>query len=396
MIYASQLLHKTIYKDGKKYGKLLDIAVFENRSMPPVSKFEVLHNGKKMTIPTNALSFQHNRLTLTDEQLPTFPYDHQDFYLGEDLLDKQVIDVDGKRMVRVNDVAIEFMNNEMCVIGIDVGVRGLLRRLGLGHINAPEKILPWTLVEAFDYETGSIKIKLAQKNLASLHPADIADILEEVGSKERVGIITALDAKQAARAIEESNEETQTSILEALPISPLNEIVNKMQTSEIADIFHELNPLRKSEVQKALGIEKSQKIKKVLAFSDDVAGGLMRLSFFAVKKETVIKDLVKQLSKRPSIPECILIITEEEKFIGLLYTKDLLRTDSLSVVQDAIGDRKYVYPETDLSDILELFAQYNLRVLPVVDREKKPIGIITIDDLIREIEEDEFQRYESH
>jgi len=396
MIYVSQLLQKPIYKDGKRYGKLLDIAVVENRSTPPISKFEVLHKGKKLTIPSNAIRFQDNKLTITNEQIPMLPYDHQDFYLGEDLLDKQVIDVDGKRLVRVNDVALDLVNSELCVLGIDVGVAGLLRRLGLGVINAPEKVLPWTLVEAFDYETGSIKIKLSQQNLASLHPADIADILEEAGSKERVGIVTALDARQAAKAIEESNEETQTSILEALPSSPLNEIINKMQTSEIADIFHELNPLRKTEVQNALGIEKSQKIKKVLAFPDDVAGGLMRLSFFAVDKETLAKELVKQLSKRTSIPEAILITNSEERFLGVMYAKDLLRTDSLAKVQDCIAEKKYVYPQTDISDILELFAQYNLRVLPVVDKEKKPIGIITIDDLIREIEEEESQRYESH
>src|SRR5258706_15816066 len=257
MMYLSQLLNKPIYSDGKTFGKIADMAIFENRPNPPVSKLEIRVGKKKIKTPPQAVAIQDNRLTLISGQIPRMPYDDKDFYLAGDLLDKQVIDIDGKRLVRVNDVLLEDDGGKLKVVGIDVGTAGILRRLGV-HTSIPAKVLPWRFIEAFDYETGSIRIKLTEHSLKTLHPADIADILEEAGTKERIGIVTALDARKAARAIEESDDETQASILEELPTSPFKEIVNRMHSSEIADALHFLNPLKKNEVQRVLSKEKAQ------------------------------------------------------------------------------------------------------------------------------------------
>lgn len=394
MMYLSQLLNKPIYKEGKTFGKIVDMAIVENRPNPPVSKFEIKQGKKKLTVSPQAVVLEGNRFVLKTHQTPMLPFDNKDFYLVEDLLDKQVIDVDGKRLVRVNDVLLEIENDhELKVVGIDVGTAGILRRLGF-NTKLPSKVLPWGLIEAFDYGTGNIRIKLTQHSLSTLHPADIADILEEAGSKERVGIITALDAKKAARAIEESNEETQASILEELPSSPFKEVVNKMHSSEIADIFQFLNPLKRKEIGKIIGDEKIQKIKHVLAFQDDMAGGLMRLSFFAVNGEITVKEAIKLLSPHSAVPETVIVTNGNDKISGIVYTKDFIRTDPLAQLKDIIIDRKFVYPNASFDMIMKIFSQYNLRVLPVVDKEKKPIGIVVIDDILRIIEE--ATGYETH
>src|SRR5690348_10373958 len=142
MTFLSQILGKTVYYQEKPFGKIIDMAVFENRPHPPISKVEIKHGNKKLTIAPSALSFKKNRFYLDSPHIPFLPYDHKDFYLGEDLLDKQVIDIDGRRLVRVNDVAIE-INGELKVEGIDVGFGGILRRLGISQLLFKARIIPW-------------------------------------------------------------------------------------------------------------------------------------------------------------------------------------------------------------------------------------------------------------
>ena len=212
----------------------------------------------------------------------SIPYDPEDFYLVEDLLDKQVIDITGKRMVRVNDVLLKD-NGGMKVTGIDVSFAGILRRLGLGNLNPLSTVtIPWAAVEAFDYETGDIRIKLGKSNLNMLHPAEIADILEEAGTKEREGIVEALDADTAADAIEEANSETQEAILEQLPSGQLRKILEKMQLSEIADVANDVPPQTLNKILKLLSTDRAKRVRNLMLFPDDVAGGLMQPMFYKV------------------------------------------------------------------------------------------------------------------
>lgn len=387
MLYFSQLLNKTIYQNNKPYGKLVDMAVVENRPNPPISKIEILRGKEKITVAPSAIHVEDHHLVLTSAHIPILPYDHKDFYLAEDLLDKQVIDTDGRRLVRVNDVLLEG-NGELKAVGIDIGLAGILRRLGLGKLLTTTTILPWHVIEAFDYQTGNIRIKLRQSSLNTLHPADIADILEDVGTKERVGIVESLDPQKAAKAIEEADEETQISILESLKPQVIKDIVNKMHIAEIADIISDLNPLKAKEVQTALGTDKALSVKNLGRFADNVAGGFMHLSFFKEDGGILVKEVLSRIKERGSVPETVVVTNGNGKIAGIINTKDLLLTDQLAYLKEIITDKKFVFATTPLSVILRLFAQYNLRVVPVVNSEKQPIGIILIDDILKYIEQE--------
>ena len=387
MLYLSQLLNKKIYYQNKPFGKIVDMAIFINKTIPPVSKIEILQGKTKITIPPHAIRIENGRIILTTNDAPHLPYDHKDFYLAEDLLDKQVIDIDGRRLVRVNDIVLK-EDHELRVSGIDIGFDGILRRLGLGIIKTKEKILPWNLIEAFDYETGNITIKLKQNTLSKLHPADIADILEGAGTKERLGIVESLDAKQAARAIEEADEETQVSILENLTPGVLKDIISKMHVSELADVFHDFNPIKSQEIQQALGTDKLQSIKRLSSFSDNVAGGLMRENFVQKRGAVTVKELLRDLREDSFIPEVVIVTQENDVFYGTLRTKDLLRVDPLAILMDIVSDKKHISEHASFDEMVRLFAQYNLRVLPVLNQEKKPIGIVLIDDILTVINEE--------
>lgn len=386
MLYLSQLLGKKIYYQGKQFGRIVDMAIFINKTIPPVSKIEIQQGKTKITIPPQAVSIVDGNIILTTSDIPHLPYDHKDFYLGEDLLDKQVIDIDGRRLVRVNDVVLE-NGHELKVSGIDIGIDGIFRRLGLGILKTKEKVLPWHVIEAFDYDTGTIKIKLKQNNLAKLHPAEIADILEDAGTKERLGIVASLDARQAARAIEEADEETQVSILENLTPGVLKDIINKMHISELADVFHDLNPIKSEEIQKVLGMDKLQTIQHLSSFSDNVAGGLMHETFLKRDVQTTTKQLIDDLHEQTFIPE-VVVVTQDEKFLGTVQVKDLIRVAQPTTLASLISERRYITEQTPLSEIVKLFAHYNGRVLPVIDSKKYPIGIVLIDEIPRILNEE--------
>lgn len=387
MVYLSQLLNKNIYYKNQKIGSIADFAVFTNVAHPSLSKVVIKKGkGKKITVTPSAIDLKRKKAILISDNIPFLPYDEKDFYLNEDLLDKQVIDTDGKRLVRVNDVMLDD-KDELKVVGIDIGAAGILRRLGLeAFIKSESKILPWKMIEAFDYNTGNVRINVAKDNLNSFHPSEMADILEELGTKERLGIVETLEAKLAARSIEETDDRTQEAILGELPSTKLSKIVNRMHIAEIADLFYLLNPLRINEILKAIGTEKAGTIKNLIQFSNNTAGGLMNPRFFSFDSETTIKEVYNILYERRPKPETILVTNGNQKLLGVLLTKDILDLDPLAQLKDLVTNRKFVYVNVELREIIRLFSEYNLRSLPVVDQDKKPIGIITIDMILAQIE----------
>jgi CBS domain-containing protein len=387
MVYLSELLNKKVYYNKKVYGEMVDFAVLASSPTPSVSKIVIKKKGKKITISPSFISIKKSGAILTSEKAPELPFDDREFFLNEDLLDKQVIDVDEKKLVRVNDVLFEG-NGELKVIGIDIGFSGILRRLGLSKFMKFEsKILPWQMIEAFDYQTGNVKLSLSQNKLNSMHPSEIADILEELGSKERKGIVESLEASNAAKAIEEADFRTQEAILEELPSSVLKKVVDKMHSADIAELFYKINPLSIREILKLLSSERAQKVERLIDFGNDTAGGAMRTGFISFDGDTTIKEAYNSLYKNTPKPEAIVVTNGNEKLTGIVYVKDMLDIDSLALLKDVVTERKFVYPETDFNKVISLFGRYNLRLLPVVDKEKKPIGAVTAGIVLSKIEE---------
>ncbi len=387
MLYLSQLLNKNIYSEGKVYGKMVDFAILESSPIPSISKIVVKKKGKKLTISPSAVSFKNNVGILTSTKLPMLPYDEKDFYLNEDLLDKQVIDVDDKKLVRVNDVVLE-AEGELKVIGIDIGASGILRRLSLDKIiRTTPKVIPWQMIEAFDYSTGSIKISLSQNRLNKMHPGELADILENLGTRERISIVESLEATRAAKVIEETDDKTQGAILEELKAGVLGQVVAKMHASTIAEIFYNVNPLRVREILKLIGKERAQKVERLLDFGTEKAGGMMRTTFWKFDGNLTVKEVYNELYSISPKPETIVVTNGKERYVGIIYTKDLLDSDSLSYLKDIVHERKFLYPEVGIKELISLFSKYNLRALPVLDKEKRPIGLIKIDSILEKIEE---------
>ena len=388
MFYLSEVTNKKIVYQNRIVGKLLDLVVSEENA-PHVYKALIKKNKKKYLLPLTHIEFRQNVWHIVKKDIEFAPYDDKLFYLAEDLLDKQVIDVNGRRLVRVNDVLIK-QNGEYAIDGIDIGSSGIFRRLGLGNPFGLKNItLPWSYIEAFDYQTGDVKIKVSQNKLSTFHPAEIADILEEAGTKERLGIVESLDAKKAAAAIEEADEETQSAILEQVGQSTLKGIINRMHLSEIADVIHDLNPFTENQILATLGIEKAKRLKKLLIFEDDEAGGLMDLSFLSFDGGETVQDVLTFLGHENIKPETIIIVDSEKKLRGTVNLKNIITLPPLTLLTDTPMHAHFVYENESFSSIFQLFVEYNLRTLPVIAPDRTVIGLIKIDIVLSHIQQEE-------
>jgi len=388
MTFVSQLIKKTVFIDDAKYAKVIDFGLPSQLQSPEVSTVLLQNKNGKFAVPLSETKYKEGAFYLK-KNYTSIPYNPDDFYLGEDLLDKQVIDITGRRMVRVNDVLLK-ENGGMKVTGIDVSFAGILRRLGFGSVNPLRTVtIPWSAVEAFDYETGDIKIKLGKSNLNMLHPAEIADILEEAGTKEREGIVEVLDAETAADAIEEANSETQEAILEQLPTVQLKKILEKMQLSEIADVANDVPPQTLKKILKLLSTDRAQRVEKLMLFPEDVAGGLMQPTFYKVVGDKTIGETLGELSKIKIQPEAIVVIDAQDSLLGHVHANELINASPGIEMKALVTEPFSVHEDETFTGIFRKFAQYNLRILPVVDDDNKIIGVISIDDVMKRIEEEE-------
>ncbi len=388
MLYLSQLLKKKIFYGNTSLVSISDFTVSGDPKSPYITNLLVKKSRKKYLIPADSVTYDQvqNRFTAKKEELDFKESNDTYFYLVEDLLDKQVIDITGKRLVRVNDIILE-VNGKLKITGIDIGLSGITRRLGL---NFPKRIItiPWSVIEAFDYQTGDVKIKLSESKLNTLHPAELADILEEVGTKEREGIVEILDAEQAASAIEEANEDTQEAIIEHLPTPQLEKVLEKMRTSEIADVIDEVNEHTFKKILKILGNDRAKNVENLLRFPDDSAGGLMHLSFYKEKGDKTIGEVLGHLSKIKVQPEAIVVIDDNDLLLGQVHANELINIDPNLPLNKLVTTSYSVDQYASFSLILRKFAEYNLRVLPVIDENNKVIGVITIDAVLHRIEEE--------
>lgn len=389
MAFLSQLIKKPIFLGDEKFATVIDFGLPENLASPFIATVLLKRGKEKFALNVTDISYENGRFLLKTEDPTSIQYKSKDFYLAEDLLDKQVIDITGKRMVRVNDVQLK-KNGELKVVGIDIGFAGILRRLGLGSLNPLKTVsIPWSAVEAFDYETGDVRIKLGKSNLDTLHPAELADILEEAGTKHREGIVEVLSNERAAEAIEEANNETQEAILEQLPLPQLKKILEKMPLSEVADIADNVNPQTFKRIVKLLGTEKAKRVEKLMLFPDDTAGGLMDVSFYKVLEDKTIAEVFGELSKMQEQPETIIVVDRNDTLIGQVQANEFINVSPNLEIKQLVTQAFFTNEHERFSSIFRTFTQYNLRALPVIDDTNKIIGVISIDTVMRRIEEEE-------
>jgi len=319
--------------------------------------------------------------------------------LVENMLDKQIVDMNGRKLVRVNDVRLATLPAGTFAIAVDIGIEGLLRRIGIASpikkvlsiskINIPAKFILWDDVQAIDHSNLNIRLSKSYAKLHTLHPSDIADILEDLGKKSSMSVFSSLDEEKAADVLEELETNAQIHILENLPVNKAADVLEKMPADEVADILDELEDDKAEMLLKEMDMESSQEVRELLEYDDDLVGSIMSTDFLSFSATmTVAEVLVELRAKKPESAELynMFVIETNDELIGSFNLRDLVVSEPfVSVSQIMKSEPVHLLDDQKVGAIAELVSKYNLLAVPVVDSNNMLQGMVVIDDVIEDL-----------
>ena len=344
--------------------------------------------GASVRASTEAASWE--RLPLSDHVL----------LLKRDLLDQQIIDVHGHKVVRVNDVEIDCVPFEsrvaLNVVSVDVGARGAIRRLGKGIVPSftlrallekiPPRVIPWQYVDLLETDPARrVKLKIAYEGLSKMHPADIADIVEDLPAAERESVFETLDEEVAAEALEEIDPDIQVSIVESLDSNRAADIVEEMDPDAAADLLGDLTEDHSGQILREMQPDERREVTQLLEFGEHTAAGRMTTEFLAVPESAVVEtaiDALKAFEGSREAVATVYLIGPGQRLSGAV---PLLKIAISPATTPLVGlSEAYIAcaPDTPQAEVAALFDKYNLITLAVVDAHGRLSGIITADDVI--------------
>jgi magnesium transporter len=343
-------------------------------------------------------------MQLRDTAQPTpLPDDESYLLLERDLLDQQIIDVYGHKVVRVNDVDLAWENGQeghpelsLRICEVEVGMRGAVRRLLKGLPNEPvntiasrfrTSVIPWDFVDLIDRDPSRrVRLKIEQDRLSKMHPSDIADILEELAPAERQALFQSLDEEVAAEALEEVRPKMQQSLIESLDSEQIAGIVEEMDPGAAADLLSEMTDERSEAILEEMDPEERQEVEDLLEFSGDSAAGRMTTEYVALSAAATVDQAINSLRDFEGDIETITdiyLLDEEERIAGLIPLVQLLLAKAETpLVNLPQGHIVLCNVDANGRKVAELFDKYNLRSLPVVDHDRKLVGVIHAEQVI--------------
>jgi Mg/Co/Ni transporter MgtE len=340
-------------------------------------------------------------IQLSDEQLTPYHDDEYILRIVRDLLDQQIIDVNGRKVVRVNDLTLEIRNDgvrdTLAVAEVDVGVRSVLRRLLQGVVPSrwmrwlqeavPPSSIPWDFCNVVEPDPlRRLRLNISYGKLEQMHPADLADIVEELGPAEREAIFETIDSEVAADALSEIDPKMQASILESLEPEKAADIVEEMAPDEAADVLSELEDETSGEILEEMDSEPKSDVRELLVFDEDTAGGLMNTEYVALHEKASVMDAMAALRGNEDLLETLntlFLIDSEGRPVAAIPLARLFIASGGARLRDLATDTLIRVAVDEQQDrVTELFDKYNILTLPVVDDEGKLAGVITADDII--------------
>jgi CBS domain-containing protein/sporulation protein YlmC with PRC-barrel domain len=316
--------------------------------------------------------------------------------LWSDLMDKQIVDTEGARVIRINDLKLGKIGQDIRLIAADVGLRGLLRRLrwlgffdfilGIFGKKVPDTLIGWDHVEQL--KTGKVKgrITVPAKHISELHPADIANIISQVHSEERTAIFTSLADKTAAESLHELEPKIQALLLLTVDTKKALGVLEKMPLDEVADVLGDIPSEKANQFLRLMKPKKAKEVRELLTHPEETAGGLMTTEFVSMPSNLTAQqsiDKMRQMAPDAETIYYIYVVDEAEKLIGVLSLRQLIVSPP-DVLLAAIMEKDIITVEAEMNqrDVAEVVSKYNLLAVPVVDKENKMEGIVTVDDVI--------------
>lgn len=388
---------------GHSLGRLREVAITPGENPPRVS--ELIwgpKNDLKAIAPSGLEHMPNGELRLHSDALPrAFSMGEPLLLLDRDLMDQQIIDAHGRKVVRVNDIALFWFpaeaGGEMRPVEVDVGTRGALRRLlkglatkrAIGRLSSsvPSKVIPWDFVDLIEADPARrVRLKISHERLEQFHPSDLADILEDLAPAERQAIFETLDQEVAAEALEEVEPKLQRQLLESMDCERAADIMEEMDPSAAADLLGDLRKERSEEILEEMEPEERAEVKELLEFSERSAAGRMTTHYIAVPRDTTVARAIEALRTFDDDPEtvtAIYLVDEKDVLCGVVPLARLLLVQPDNPLS-ALSESRFVSCQATMRDkqVAELFDRYNLYSLPVVDEEEKLVGVVKADQVI--------------
>ena len=395
-MYLSEFIKKTVINpEGKRLGRIKDVIVSSEGPYPIIKALSIEMSSKdQLTIPWKYVDKMERQLKLkTDlDGINEYKITRSDIRLVEDVLDMQVVDIEDKKLRRVNDLKLSATNGYYHVIGVDIGIHGIMRRLGFERIvktlgvRTEEDIIAWNDIDTLRSDYSKVKLKVPKQNLKKLHPADIAEIVDQLGLSESITILNSLDDESAADTLEEVSPERQVSLLEEMDSKRAADLLDEMSPDDAADLLGDLPDEKAEELLTLMKPEESKDLRKLLEYPENTAGGIMTTEFASVQEDMTIQGVLNFLREVGSDVETIYYIYVKSKsgdLVGVMTLRELLLADPTKKISEfMITDVINADVMEDQYEVAKKIAKYNLLALPVVENEKKIRGIITVDDAI--------------
>ncbi len=394
-IYFSQLRGRRIIDSkGHTFGKVNDIVTSWSGGLPIITGILYSEELDKLISADMVQNWNGKQVILAEpsENIKTIQISHQELFVGKWLLDNQVIDFKGYKVVRVNDILLscdeQNEKQRLSIIAADVGIRGLLRRIGLEFLagSLEKKYISWQHITPLEKRTGSLKLKLDKDHLKKLHPVDIADLLEDMDYDSRNVFFKALGAEQAAEAIGKLKENTQVEIVTRMDKEQSAQLLEDLHADEAANILREMPKEKAAELLQLLKKNKAKELKWLMHYKKDTAGSLMTTEFIRLPITFTAGQAVEHLRRFAREAEMIyyLYVTDvDEKLLGVLSLRELILAEPETSLGSLMHSKVIAVQVNDSNKkIAEIIHKYGLLAVPVLDAKGFLHGVVTVDDLL--------------
>ena len=403
LLFLTELLGLPVHDlKGRRIGRIRDCAIVPLLDPFRVDRYLVGGGWSWLTIRYDQIaSIGLDGIRLTDENLTPYHDDEYMFRISRDLLDQQIIDVNGRKVVRVNDVTFEVRHNGsgdiMRVLEVDVGIRSIFRRLFQGVLpprwirRLQQPITPnsirWEFCNIVEPDPQRrLRLNISHQKLEQIHPADLADIVEDLSPEGREAIFEAIDSEVAADALSEVDPKMQASILESLEPEKAAEIVEEMSPHDAADVLGEMEEETSNEILEEMESAPESELRELLEYRENSAGGMMNTEYIAVPEGATIADALAALRGNEELLEnlnVIFLVDGDGRLKGSLPMGKLFVAAPAQPLAGLTSDTLIQAPVDEKQDrVVELFDKYNLLALPVIDEEGRLAGVITADEII--------------
>ncbi len=403
LLFLTELLGLKVYDlKGRKIGVIKDAALVPLIDPVRIDRYLVGGGWTWLTVRHDQIeSISLDGIHLRDEILTPYHSDEYMLRMARDLLDQQIIDAQGHKVVRVNDVTFEVRQDNggdvLWILEVDIGIRSIFRRLWQGVLPprwvrkmqtgiSPHSIR-WEFCNILEHDPQRrLRLNISNRLLEDMHPADLADIVEDLSPQDRESIFENIDSEVAADALSEVDPDIQASILESLETETAADIVEEMAPDEAADVLAELEESTSEEILEEMEHEPKSEVRELLEFEEDTAGGMMNTEYVALKDDATVADALMALKSNEELLEnlnTLFLVDAQDRLMGTVPLARLFLHEGATLLTSLAAETLIDVDVQEHQDrVTELFDKYNLLALPVVDEERKLAGVITADDII--------------